>query len=477
MNPRKILCAAAGAFALGVCGFTLFLSSKAGTCVLILNLAVLFCLLLTAGLALAFGLGKMARMEEALRRAGASMQAAPDQFLPEQAAKEDSLFSQPFLDSRYGAYASFLSKNPESACDLKEFLNEKNLKGYSGVRLLKAVSPLLLGIGLLGGLLSFCPVFSLGGSAFALLPVLSGLALFLAYALSLAVYQEDLENALEAFLQAHSLLVRPSYKTDSLNRLLSVYRTREETVQDLTEIFVAQMGKSFEQAVTPSFEQAKEGIRQITDTFRDSQEALLTRSCETVIRHMRQELAADFARIDKLIDHLTKTQSSYGESIERTLSRLEKVSAALQENVERADAFHSQALRDLNAAQRETVRAEEVQKEAYQEYIRFMYESIQRFSQVWEKYTEEFQRCADEISRMTPVRASREEKERLARISSLLHDLQNQQIAANRSAVSSADFAEQKALLSETIRRLDELTELAQKPFFFLGHRKNREEA
>lgn len=202
----------------------------------------------------------------------------------------------------------------------------------------------------------------------------------------------------------------------------------------------------------------------------------MTESCETVIRHMRQELISDFAQIDKMLNSLAKAQSSYGDFMERTLSRLEKVSAALEENIENADAFHSQSLRDLNAAQRETVRAGEVQKEAYQEYIRFMYESIQRFSQIWEKYTEEFQRCADEISRMTPVRASREEKERLAKISSLLHDLQNQQIAANHAAVSSADLAEQKALLNETLDRLELLTDLVQKPFSFLGLRKNRDE-
>lgn len=489
MNPRKILCIAAGIFSVCICGFTVYIFRDAGLPVLALNLGILAFLMVTAGSAVLFGFRRVTSLETALDRASDRLEDSPEDFLPEHNTEGQELFSHAFLDSCYGRYCCAVGKNPESSCDLEDFLNLENLKTYTGRSLLKAAAPVLMGTGILGGLISLClnlsSVFAVNSSsarspyaflAYALVPCVCGLALFLAYSFSLASCFEGLEQSLDRFLKTYSLSVRPSYKTDSLNRLLSVYRSREEMTQDLTEIFVAQMGKSFEQAVTPAFEKMEECVRQITDTFHSSQQALMTESCETVIRHMRQELISDFAQIDKMLNSLAKAQSSYGDFMERTLSRLEKVSAALEENIENADAFHSQSLRDLNAAQRETVRAGEVQKEAYQEYIRFMYESIQRFSQIWEKYTEEFQRCADEISRMTPVRASREEKERLAKISSLLHDLQNQQIAANHAAVSSADLAEQKALLNETLDRLELLTDLVQKPFSFLGLRKNRDE-
>ena len=489
MNSRKILCIAAGILSICICVFTVYIFRDAGFPVLILNLAILACLLLIAGSAALWGFRRIASLRTALNQAGEILESSPEVFRPETNTGDRSPFSHAFLDACYSRYCSAILQNPESSCDLEDFLNQKVLDTYTSRSLLKSVSPVLMGTGILGGLVSLCLNLSpIGASnfpaadspygflAYALVPCICGLAVFLSYAFSLSSCCEDLEGSLELFLNTHSLSVRPSYKTDSLNRLLSVYRSREEMTQDLTEIFVAQMGKSFEQAVTPAIEKMEETIRQITDTFYSSQETLMTKSCETVIRHMRQELISDFARIDKMLNSLSKAQSSYSESMARTLGRLEKVAGALEKNIENADAFHAQSLRDLNAAQRETVRAEEVQKEAYQEYIRFMYESIQRFSQIWEKYTEEFQRCADEISRMTPVRASREEKERLAKISSLLHDLQNQQIAANHAAVSSADLMEQKALLNETISRLDELTDLVQKPFFFLGHRKNREE-
>lgn len=47
------------------------------------------------------------------------------------------------------------------------------------------------------------------------------------------------------------LHVRPPYEMDSLSRLLEGQRSREDMTRDLTTLFVEQMGKSFEEVITP----------------------------------------------------------------------------------------------------------------------------------------------------------------------------------------------------------------------------------
>jgi uncharacterized membrane protein YfhO len=120
----------------------------------------------------------------------------------------------------------------------------------------------------------------------------------------------------------------------------------------------------------------------------------------------------------------------------------------------------------------EAFRINQEQKTAYQDYIRFMYQSIEQFSEVWEKNSQKLQQYSDEIGKMGPVRSNQEILDSLNNISQQLKDVQKRQISAEISADLNASNEEQAELLRKTIRKLDELTEIVDTPKLFRRRRK-----
>ncbi|MCD7955540.1 MAG: MotA/TolQ/ExbB proton channel family protein [Lachnospiraceae bacterium] len=345
-----------------------------------------------------------------------------------------------------------------------------------------------------------------------------GLALSLPFSFNLRSELSEMSNNLELFTDTFYLYVRPSHEVDAASRLLEQKKSQEDLTNDLTKIFVEQMSKSFEQSITPAFSQMTNAIYQIVDSFTASQEETVTRICQNVIRETRADLDASLSQVAQSARQLQRAQESYTDYLDRSLDRLEQSWGSLQGQVEKTMSSYTdftdssitgirqtsaqiqkqltqaqddylaflnasmkkqqQMLADLQSrsettgtlnkqmldslahAQEESLRISEEQKATYQEYIRFMYQSIEKFSEVWETYSERIQAYSEEIAQMGPVQSSSDIRRELDALSEKLDAVLQMR---GEAAVSAID----ESFMKELTDRLTHLEELAAQPVLF----------
>jgi len=259
-------------------------------------------------------------------------------------------------------------------------------------------------------------------------------------------------------------------------------------------------------------------IYQIVESFTASQEESVTRICQSVIRETHADLDASLARVAKSAQQLQQTQEAYADFMDRSMDRLEQPYADLQAQTEKTMAtyadfadssiagirqasaemqkqleksqdsyltflnsamaqqqkmlsdiqrrsenvgsYNEQMLGNLSHAHEESLKISEEQKATYQEYIRFMYQSIEQFSEVWEKYSEKIQAYSDEISRMGPVQGTADIRRELAVLSSRLEEVLRSQSEA-------AATAAEEPFMKELMEKIEHLEELSSQPALF----------
>ena len=158
--------------------------------------------------------------------------------------------------------------------------------------------------------------------------------------------------------------------------------------------------------------------------------------------------------------------------MDRSISHMQQAFTSLQDDLSRTGDYNSQALDQLAAAQREALRINEEQKSTYQEYIRFMYQSIEKFSDVWEKNSQMLQGYSDEIAHMGPVQSSRDMQQTLVDISARLQDVQKRQQDVEITQALSAEEPDTSELLERTLKKLDSLEEQLAGSRLFRGFRR-----
>ncbi len=488
MYIRRTVSALAAALSVGICVFITYFSRDTENATIYFNLGFLALMLLMLAAAWALGLRRLIQAESGLSRGTRRLRQAAQESQPIPGGDGDPLFQNAFLDECYQQYRRMIRHNPKGTCDIRNFINEETVETYVRRGILESIPDILTSLGILGtfvglvmGLREFDPsgyeqmagsvTPLINGIKVAFITSIYGIALALSFSFTLRSEFSNLSARAEEFLDTFYLYVRPPYEVDSLNLLMEQKKSQEELVNDLTGVFVEQMGKSFEQAITPAFARMSDGFREIADSFTQTQEELLTSVCQTVTRQMRQELMDDFDQITKSVDTLAKTQASYTDFMDRTLLRLQETVDGMQESMEQAQQHLADSFQQLSAAQNDAYRINQEQKEAYQDYIRFMYQSIEKFSAVWEKNAAELRACSEEIAKMGPVRSNLELKEQLTRISGQLQNIRRRQEAA-LAAKPSGEEQQELALLQETVRKLDDLAELVSAPRLFRGRKK-----
>lgn len=488
MFLRRTVSAAAAALSVGVCVFITYFSRDTGNTTIYFNLGFLALMLVMLLAACIVGLRRLIQVENGLARGTKALKNAAQEGLPAPGGTEAApLFKNAFLDECYQQYNRMVKHNPSGTCDIRNFINEETVETYVHRGILESIPDILTSLGILGtfvglvmGLREFDPsgyeqmagsvTPLINGIKVAFITSIYGIALSLSFSFTLRSEFSNLSARAEEFLDTFYLHVRPPYEVDSLNLLMEQKKSQEELVNDLTGVFVEQMGKSFEQSITPAFARMSDGFREVADAFTQSQEELLTSVCQAVTRQMRQELMADFGQITKSVDTLAKTQAGYTDFMDRTMLRLQKTMDGVQESMEQTQQYLSDSFHQLSAAQGDAYRINQEQKEAYQDYIRFMYQSIEKFSAVWEKNTEELKACSEEIAKMGPVQSNIELKNQLSKLSGQLQDIQRRQEEAM--ALEPSQSEEQRELLLNTMRKLDDLTDLVSTPRFFRGRKK-----
>lgn len=339
-------------------------------------------------------------------------------------------------------------------------------------------------VGLVMGLRSFDPsgyeqmagsiTPLINGIKVAFITSIYGISLSLAFSFNLRSEFSNLFALTEEFLDTFYLNVQPPYEVDSLSKLLEGQKTQEEMSHDLTRIFVEQMAKSFEEVITPAYAKMTDGIQHVVESFTQSQEEVMARVCQTVVQQMRSELTEDFAKLSNTIQALEKAQDSYTDFMDRSMMRMQQTFVTLQDNMAQMDQYNTHSFDKLNEAQQEAFRISAQQKETYQDYIRFMYQSLEKFSDIWEKNSEKLQMYSDEIGKMGPVRSDLEIRRSLEEVQKQLKDIQNRQIASDFSAELYDSQDEQRMLLEKTMKKLDELIEITNSPKLFRPRRKGK---
>lgn len=489
MYLRRFISVLLTALAIGVCVFITYISKGVDQNTIIFNLVFLGIMLLAVISAFAVGLRRLMQDCRGLRHGIDTIHNGG--ILDGLAAAGDgaSLFQNSFLDECYQEYRNLLKSNPQAPCDIRNFINEEAIETHAHRGILELVPDILTSLGILGtfvglvmGLRSFDPsgyeqmagsvTPLINGIKVAFITSIYGISLSLAFSFNLRSEFSNLSSLIEEFLDAYYLNVHPPYEVDSLARLLDGQKSREEMTKDMTTVFVEQMGRSFEEVITPAYERMTEGIHQVVESFTQSQTQVMERVCESVVQQMRSELNQDFAQLSQTIQDLQKAQTSYIDFMDRSMNRMQQTFVTLQDNMSQMEQYNGHSLEVLTAAQKDAQHIAQEQQATYQQYIRFMYESIERFSVIWQNNNDRLQEYADEIAKMGPVRSNLEIRGDISRLEALLEDVRKRQVNAERLLKLSSSDEEVTDLLEETLHKLNELEELVSAPVLFRRRKK-----
>ncbi|MCD8347540.1 MAG: MotA/TolQ/ExbB proton channel family protein [Lachnospiraceae bacterium] len=471
------------ALAVGICVFITYISRDVETASLAINLGFLAVMLIAIVASFFTGLLRLMKVSKSLNHGAELIRTmAPDG----ETRLPDGFFGNEFLDKCYAEYCDLVKKHPDGSCDISDFINEDTVETYVHRSLLELIPDILTSLGILGtfiglvlGLRSFDPSGYeqmadsvsplIDGIKVAFVTSIYGLALSLPFSFNLRSELSEMENNLELFTDTFYLYVRPSHEVDSAARLLEQKKNQEDITNDLTQIFVEQMTKSFELSITPAFGQMTDAINQIVENFTRTQEESVAQICGTIINDLHADLDTSFRQIGQSAQQLEKTQSSYMDFMDRSMARLQQTFSDLQNNLEKSEQYNEQTLTKLTQAQQEAFRINEEQKATYQEYIRFMYQSIEKYSDVWEENSAMLQSYSDEIAKMGPVQSNLEIRRELADLSEQLKEISRQQTISGDMSVNQE---ETEQIFQEIIKKLNQLEKQTAEPVLF--RRKNK---
>ncbi len=489
MYIRRIFSVLAAALSIGICVFITYISRDVDLKTILFNLGFLTVMLLMTAAAYLAGLRWLILDCSALRRATETIQNGIIQH-PESSSEAQPLFQNDFLDGCYRQYCRMIKNNPEAPCDIRSFINEEAIEEHAHRGILEIIPDILTSLGILGtfvglvmGLQQFDPsgyeqmagsvTPLINGIKVAFITSIYGISLSLAFSFNLRSEFAYLSASMDEFLDTYYLHVRPPYEVDSMSRLLENQKSQEDMRAELTSLFVEQMGKSFEEAITPAFDRMTDGLSRIVNAFTENQQRVMSEICQTVVGEMRTELVQDFEQVKNTVSELEKSNASYSDFLDRSMVRLQQSFASMQEGMQQMGQYNTQALERLTAAQNDAYQIAQEQKATYQEYIRFMYESIERFSQIWERNSAQMQSYTDEIAQLGPVQSNREILNSLTAVSEQLKDLRKkQQLAADLSSEITQSDSDLTEMLEKTLKKLDSLEELASAPVLFRRRRK-----
>jgi len=483
LYARRFVSVMTAAIAVGICVFITYISRDVEATSLAINLGFLAVMLLAILASFFTGLRRLMNVSKGLSQGAEFIRTlAPD----DETRLPDDFFKNDFLNKCYAEYHDLEKKHPDGSCDISDFINEDVIETYIHRSLLELLPDILASLGILGtfiglvlGLRNFDPSGYeqmadsisplIDGIKVAFVTSIYGLALSLPFSFNLRSELSEMTNNLDLFTDTFYLYVRPSHEVDSAARLLEQKKSQEDLTNELTQIFVEQMTRSFELSITPAFGQMTDAINQIVENFARTQEESVAQICGTIINDLHADLDDSFRRIGQSAQQMEKTQSSYMDFMDRSMARLQQTFTDLQNQLEKSEQYNDQTLTKLTQAQQEAFRINEEQKATYQEYIRFMYQSIEKYSDVWEENNNRLQDYSDEIAKMGPVQSNLEIRRDLADLSEQLKEISKRQ-ALSQDLSSNQENAEQ--LLQEILKKLNQLEKQTAEPVLF--RRKNK---
>ncbi len=477
MYVRRTLSILASALAIGVCAYITYISRDVEASSLAINFGFLGVMILAILISI-FGLARLISVSRGLARAVDIVRTSASE---DELFLEKNLFRNKFLNNSFSQYCDMVRRHPDGSCDIVDYINEDAIDTYVHMTLLDMVSDFLTSLGILGtfiglviGLRGFDPsgyeqmtdsiAPLIDGIKVAFVTSIYGIALSLPFSLNLHSEISGMEHRLEEFIDAYYLYVRPSHEVDSAAKMLAQRKDQEELANQLTQIFVDQLSQTYEQTITPAFTQMTDAVHQIVNTFTAQQEDAVAQICATIVNDIHDDLDDSFQLLADSVQQLDQAQANYMDFMDRSIKQLDESFASLQNHIEQADRYNEETMTTLSKAQQDAFSITDDQKETYQEYTRFIYDSIQQFTDVWNLNSEKLQGYVDEIIKLGPVQSNVEIRRDISALADQVRELQQSQATADDLSISRDETTQ---LLDDINKRLGSLERTGSGPSLF----------
>lgn len=335
----------------------------------------------------------------------------------------EKLFDDETLERRYQEFHIYIEKSQSRIGDIEDYINESEVDGIIGKRMLEMIPDILTSLGILGtfiglvfGLKNFEPsnyeamtasVSSLvNGIKVAFLTSIYGLSLSLVFGYNTKVAYSDLIKSCDRFLNKFHALVLPSGEIEAHNRMLNYQETQTEAIEKMTEQFSEHLANSFEKVITPSFRKMNQSMDILTDTMAKGQEEMMNGLLDDFLQKMNASFRLQFDNFNQALADMTEAQRSM---TNQTQTLYKELSKELQNSFEREDAHMRATAREMGAMHKEYLtstqqtldnnqRYAETLDQNYRQVISYLQDAEQSSAKFWVACNQAMQRYVSAAS-------------------------------------------------------------------------------
>lgn len=394
----------------GCVAFTWFVG-RGSLDMMIYNFAFLALMVVICVIGMALGFGKMSRLTRAFDDATDEIDRTFDRIDAEgqggQSLPQD-LFGQRDLDERYAEFTGFIRKSQSGIGDIEDYINEGEVDGIIGRRLIELIPDVLTSLGILGtfvglvfGLRGFEPtnyesmtasVASLvNGIKVAFLTSIYGLSLSLVFGYSTKAAYGDLVSALREFLDKFHHLVIPSAEAEARNLLVNYQGEQAEAMGKMTEQFSEHLANSFEKVITPSFRKMNQSMDILTETMARGQEEMMKGLLDDFLQKMRSSFQLQFDNFNQALDDLTDAQNSltqntktlYRDMAQDIKATFDNECSGMRSLIREMGAMHKEYITNAQQTVESNQQYTEALSQNYRQVVSYLQEAEQSSAKFW----------------------------------------------------------------------------------------------
>ncbi len=394
----------------GCVAFTWFVG-RGSLDMMIYNFAFLAVMIVICLIGMAAGFRKMSRLTGAFDDASDEIDRTFDRIDAEgqgsQSLPQD-LFGQRDLDERYAEFTGFIRKSQSGIGDIEDYINEGEVDGIIGKRLIELIPDVLTSLGILGtfvglvfGLRGFEPtnyesmtasVASLvNGIKVAFLTSIYGLSLSLVFGYSTKAAYGDLISALRNFLDTFHHLVIPSAEAEARNLLVNYQGEQAEAMGKMTEQFSEHLANSFEKVITPSFRKMNQSMDILTETMARGQEEMMKGLLDDFLQKMRSSFQLQFDNFNQALDDLTDAQNSltqntkslYRDMAQDMKAAFDNECSGMRSLIREMGAMHKEYITNAQQTMESNQQYTEALSQNYRQVVSYLQDAEQSAAKFW----------------------------------------------------------------------------------------------
>lgn len=372
------------------------------------------------------GFGRMTRLEKAFYHASEEIE---DSFNGLDAREgnvaefPEKLFDEEALELRYQEFYSYIKKSQSGIGDIEDYINEGEVDGIIGRRMLEMIPDVLTSLGILGtfiglvfGLKNFEPsnyeamtasVSSLvSGIKVAFLTSIYGLSLSMVFSYNTKSAYGELMKSCDSFLDKFHRFVLPSGEAEARNLMINYQETQTAAIERMTEQFSEHLANSFEKVITPSFRKMNQSMDVLTETMTKGQEEMMNGLLDDFLAKMNSSFKLQFENFNQALADMTEAQRSM---TDHTQTLYRDLSKELQGSFEREDARMRATAREMGAMHKEYLtstqqtldnnqRYAETLDQNYRQVISYLQDAEQSSAKFWVACNQAMQRYVSAAS-------------------------------------------------------------------------------